>query len=337
MQKKKKGARIYKRKFGLKYTDFKKYTEQGKEFSTYLLVGEDGYFRERGLALLKKTFLAEPSLNLANFNGDTEINEIVGSLNSYPFLSKKRFTVVREFYPKQEVLKGGLKEYLSAPVGQSVLVIINQKSHDAFKKFDCICEVDCGKADISLLTRWIQTEANKYNVNIASQTAGQLAEFCLSDMSRIEKETKKLIDYVGAGNQITEEELKLLVPKENEFKIYEMTDYISRKQFDLALSVIDDMTSKGESSQRILTAVYNYYRRLLHSAISGKTHTELAKSFGIKEYPAKKLKEQSAKFKKRSLKSAVDLLEETDYRIKSGLIEPDKAMWLTIFKIMTDN
>lgn len=321
----------------MKYTEFKKITQEGKEFSTYVLAGEDAYFRERGLALIKKTFLSEPSLNLANFNGDADVGEIVVSLNSYPFMSKKRVTVVREFYPKQEALKGGLKEYFSTPSTHSVLIIINQKSHDVFKKFESVCEVDCGKAETPLLVKWIQAEVKKFNVIVSYQVANLLVEFCLSDMSRIEKETYKLIDYVGVGNEITEIDVKNLVAKDNEYKIYEMTDYISRKQFDLALSVIDDMGSKGEPPQRILTAVYNYYRRLLHSAISGKTHLELAKSFGIKEYPAKKLKEQAEKFKKRSLKSAVDLLEDTDYRIKSGLIEADRAMWLAVFKIMTEN
>ncbi len=320
----------------MKYTEFKKCTEEGKEFSTYLLVGEDAYFRRCGLSLLQKTFLSEPSLNLANFNGDADIQDIVASLSAYPFMSAKRLTVVREFYPKQDALKGGLKAYFEAPVDQSVFVIINQKSCDVFKKFSSICEVDCGKADASLIVRWIRAESNKFGVNIDGEIASLLCEYCLSDMSRIEKETKKLADYVGSGGRVTKAELELLVPRDNEYKIYEMTDYISRKQFQLALSVIDDMTSKGEPPQRILTSIYNYFRRLLHSAISGKTAVELARVFGIKEYPAKKLKEQSDKFKKRSLKNAVDLLEDLDYKIKSGLIDADEAMWLAVFSIMTD-
>ena len=59
-----------------------------------------------------------------------------------------------------------------------------------------------------------------------------------------------------------------MVARDTEYKVYEMTDYIAKRKFDMALTVIKDMMSKGETAQRILTAVYNYYRRLLHCAIS---------------------------------------------------------------------
>jgi DNA polymerase-3 subunit delta len=155
-------------------------------------------------------------------------------------------------------------------------------------------------------------------------------------MTRIENETKKLCSYVGENGEIVKETIELLVARDTEYKIYEMTDYIAKRKFDLAISVIKDMMSKGETSQRILVAVYNYYRRLLHSAISDMSLTELAEVFGIKEFAAKKTKEQASLFKKRALKSAVDGLSDADYKIKSGVADADEQMWLTIFKIMTD-
>ena len=97
------------------------------------------------------------------------------------------------------------------------------------------------------------------------------------------------------------------------------------------------MLGKGETSQRILVAVYNYFRRLLHVAISDMSASDVAVSLGIKEFAVRKAKEQSEKFKKRSLKNTVDLLCDADYKIKSGLIDADESMWLTVFKIMTDN
>ncbi len=322
----------------MKFTDFKKITEDGKEFSAYLFVGEDAYFRNRGLELLKKTFLSEPSLNLANFDGDTlSIPNMVASLNSFPFMSRKRLTVVREFYPKADQLKKGeLKVYLEAPVAEGMLIILNEKPCEPLKKFDSVCVVDCAKQEPSLIIRWITAECRNSEVSIDCQSAKTLCEYCLTDMMRIERETHKLIDYVGKGGTISEETISLLVAEDNDFKIYEMTDYIANKKFDLALKVIDDMTSRGETSQRIILSVYNYYRRLLHAAISGKTAAQLALSLGIKEYPAKKLIEQSSRFRIRALKKAVDLLTDVDYRIKSGRIDGDEAMWLSIFYIMTE-
>ena len=74
----------------------------------------------------------------------------------------------------------------------------------------------------------------------------------------------------------------------------------------------------------------------MHISISSMSEQELAKAFGVKDYAITKMKSQSAMFKKRALKSAVDTLCNADYRIKSGLVDAFDAMYLTVFKIMTN-
>jgi DNA polymerase-3 subunit delta len=205
------------------------------------------------------------------------------------------------------------------------------------KKFSSVAVVDCSKADSALLIKWIKAECGRAEVAISGETAKILSEYCLLDMTRIETETNKLISYVGAGGTITFDDVDFMVARDIEYKIYELTDCIGRKKFDKAFSIIADMTARSEPPQKILVAVYNYFRKLLLAAISGKTSAELAKAFGVKEFAARKTKEQAAMFKKRSLKSAVDLLTDYDYKIKSGQADADNAMWIAVFKIMTDN
>ena len=321
----------------LKYTEFKNGLVGGDEYPVYLFEGEDGFFRERGLELIKKQFVTEPDLNVVVLSSDCDAFELVSSLNGYPFLSKKRLTVIREFYPKQDLFKKGIKEYLENPSSVSVLAILNEKPCEAFAKFKSVCVVDCKKAEVGLLVKWIKAECSRYMVAIDGETASTLADYCLADMTRIENETHKLIAYVGDGGTITSQDVKDMVSRDTEHKIYEMTDYIAKKKFDLALGIIKDMLSKGESAQGILTSVYNYFRKLLHAGISGKTATDLAKVLGIKEYPAKKLIEQSKLFKKRALKNAVDNLTDADFKIKSGKADMNEQMWLSVFAIMIEN
>ena len=318
----------------LSFTEFRNKFNGGEYFAVYLFEGEDAYFRERGLSLLKNKLVSQPELNYVALPSDCSLDEILGSLNGYPFLSEKRMTVLREFYPKTELFKKGLKDFLENPSDFGVLVILNEKACEPLKKFPTVCAVDCKKADVSLLVKWIKAECFNSGVEIDGETANTLVEFCLSDMTRIQNETQKLISYAGKGGRLTVKDVKDMVARETEYKIYEMTDYISKRKFDMALSVIKDMMSKGETGQRILLSVYNYYRRLLHAAISGKTAGELADAFGMKEYPARKLLEQSQKFKKRSLKSAVDKPTEADFNIKSGKMEMNQQMWLTLFEVM---
>ena len=319
-----------------KFTQFKNNLNEVQPSSIYLFEGEDGYFRERGLNLLKEKYVSEPDLNYTVLGADCEFDQLLASLNGYPFMSQKRMTVVREFYPKQEIFKKGLKSFFENPSPDGIFVILNEKPFEAFKKFETVCVVDCAKADDTLLLRWVRAECSRHNVAIDGECAKMLCEYCLSDMTRIETETKKLIAYALDSGTITMDDINLMVPRTTEYKIYEMTDYIAKRKFDQSLSVINDLLSKGETPHSILASVYNYFRRLLHAAISGKTATELSQSLKIKEYPAKKLLEQARLFKKRALKSAVDRLVEADYKIKSGRSEATNEMWITIFTIMTE-
>jgi DNA polymerase-3 subunit delta len=245
-----------------------------------------------------------PELNFAVLDGDSTENQVLSSVTAYPFMSSIRITCMREFYPKADMLKGELGQFIKGQFDGSALVILNSKPCEQLKKIDSILMVDCNKAEISTIIKWIIAEANKNGVGIDEESSRLIAEFCSSDMTRIETETNKLISSVGDGGIITVEHVKERVARDTEYKIYELTDFIAKKKIDQALLVIQDMLSKGETMQRIIVYVYNYFRRLLHAAISGKTAIELAELLGIKEFAAKKLISQANSFKKRNLKNA---------------------------------
>ena len=320
----------------VKFAEFKKGLTEGKRFATYLFEGEDVFFRERGLLALK-SLLENPELNFAVLDGDSTENQILSSVSAYPFMSDIRITCIREFYPKADQLKGALGQFIKNDFDGSALVILNSKSTDQLKKIDNVLVVDCNKADVLTIVKWITAETKRNQVDIDGETARLIAEFCSLDMTRIETETNKLISSATAGGVITAEMVKDLVARDTEYKIYELTDFIAKKKIDDALMVIQDMLSKGETMQRIIVYVYNYFRRLLHAAISGKTALELADLLGVKEFAAKKLMLQANSFKKKNLKNAVDFLTDADYKIKSGQGDPESHPWAVLFKIMTQN
>ena len=317
------------------FNGFEKELLDGKRYSVYLFEGEDAYFGSRGLLLLKNVLVTEPDLNYAEFDGKAETTEIVNSFNMYPFMSEYRLTAVREFYPNKESLKLLNKE-LDNPNERGVLAIINQKPNADLKKLPSVCVVDCAKWPVGVIVRWIRKECADNGVAIDGPAADLICEYCLCDMFRISNETNKLCSYVGKDGLITDKVVNELVWRDNEHKIYELTDHVCRRKFDKALAVINDMFAKGESTQRLSASIYNHYRRMLHVAISGESDIELAKTFGVKEFAIKKTREQTKFFKVRSIKKAVDFLTESDFKIKRGLLGADETFWIAVFKIMTE-
>lgn len=318
------------------YIGFEKELADGKRFNVYLFEGEDAYFGVRALLLLKNSLITEPELNYAEFDDKVDVSEIIGSFNMYPFISEYRLTVVKEFYPNKDSVRQ-LTNVLNNPNDRGILAIINQKASIELKKLPNVCVVDCAKWKDSVIARWIRKECDNNGVAIDGFAANKIAEYCLCDMFRVSNETKKLCDHVGNGGIITEKLVNELVWQDNEHQIYNLTDQVCRRKFDNALTIIKDMMSKGETSQRLSVSLYNHFRRLLHILISGESDAELANIFKMKDFAIKKSREQAKFFKVRSLKRTVDYLTEIDFKGKRGLLNIDETFWLAIFKIMTED
>ncbi|MBO4251534.1 MAG: DNA polymerase III subunit delta [Clostridia bacterium] len=317
-------------------TELKKTLNSGEISSVYLIEGPDAYFRSFALETLETALIDEPSLNIAVFDGGNyNGGDLFAMLTAVPFLSERRMVVIKEFYPKADALKGGIGEFLSSPNPKSVFVIVNENTCETLKKYNSVCVVSCNIADTALVVRWIKSTAGSAGVRISDALAEKVAEYCKNDMTRIKTETEKLIAYADGG-EITEEAVELLVSRDTEYKIYEMTDYIAKRKFDMAIRVVSDMLGKGETEGRIISAVYNYFRRLLFVAISDRSNAETAELLGIKEYAVRKTKEQAAAFRVLAIKNAVDRLGDADYAVKSGRADADELLWINLFKIMTE-
>ena len=322
----------------VKYTAFKNRILEGNFSQIYLLEGEDGFFLNNGASLLKKTLVVEPNFNYAEFHGETLTSEeLMASLESYPFLADHRVTLVKEFYPDKKFIAKGLKNFLQEPFSQSVLIIINsQKKCEDLKKYQSVLTVDCNKANELDCIKYVKATCENNGVSIDMECAKLVVEYCLRDMGKISNETQKLLAYASKGETISKGVIDDLVFRDIEYKIYELADNVARKKINNAVEIINDMVKKGEAPQRIIINLYYHFRRLLHVAISKKTTGELASAFRVEEFIIRKSQEQAKRFGAKALKKAVDLLADLDYKSKSSLIDVNEGMWLALFNIMAE-
>lgn len=320
----------------MNFTEFKNAVADGICSPAYIFEGEDGFFIARGIAELKKKFLIEPELDCAAYDGAvvTE-SELVSSLECFPFISEKRFTVVTEYYPDEKKI-ASIKKYLLDPSDRSVLVVLNGKKGCCLGKIKGVATVDCDRESEGVIARIIKGRCENEGVSISLETAKEIAVYCLRDMSRIVNEVEKLVCYCKDKKEITDEDVNLLVAKDTEYKVYEMTDCIGKRRIEDALYIVKELEGKGETPQRLISALYGYFRRLTYISISSESDEELSKLLGIKEYAVKKSRQQAKVFGPRALKRAMDALGNADYDFKSGKVDAEDAMWLSIFKILTE-
>lgn len=320
----------------MEFSEFKQKIDSDNGFSICLFEGEEMFLAEEGLSILKEKFVSYPELDYVRIDGaDVTVDELVSHVTAFPFMSQKRVVAVSEFYPNQSFLNSGLKDVFTNPSSDNVFVILNRKSCDTLKKQKNVTVISCKKQDKAPLVKWIIKEFDNNGLAISADSAGLICDYSLSDMTKIYNEIAKLTSYVGDRRVVETSDVEAVVIKDNEYRIYEMTDMVGKRNFDKALKIITDMVAGGEAPQRLLVSLYYYYRKLFHIAVSS-SDDEVIKAFGMTDYVLKRLKTQVKAFKIKNLKKAIDVLADYDYSFKSGDVSIDTAFLLSVFKVMID-
>jgi DNA polymerase-3 subunit delta len=145
----------------------------------------------------------------------------------------------------------------------------------------------------------------------------------------------KLVAFVGDKIEITVEDIKTLVNQSLEYKIFELTDALSKKDSNKVFAIIEDMKGKKEEYKTLPALIYSHFRRLFMIAINkSATNYELSQMLGIKEFAVKMSQNQVGLFSKSSLKKINDLCSKLDFDLKQSNISIDNYINVLILTIL---
>ncbi len=324
----------------LKYVDFRKFTDENGAQPIYLFEGEEVFFREKGEALLRSRFVQEPILDSATFDGATlkgdKISSLLAAVNSFPFISQKRFVKVSEFYPTEKEYEQYLKAYFENPSETTILFIVNTEKAKmgtvALSKIKTVTAVDCGRSDEETIKKWIYLTMKKAGVVADGMTCDLLAAYCNYDMSRIAMETEKLLlcaESAGA-TRLTDEMVQENVHPVTEYKIYELTNAVSRMNNAEFVRILRELTVKTTDIIGVLGMIASYFKTLYEVRIMSGTSASIAAELGMKEFAVRKNKDQAIKFSPDALLRYYSGVYETIAAVKSGELTPTAAVkWVT--------
>ena len=308
----------------MRFDELKNHLSGGDLFPCYYVAGEDAYLVK--LALERFFALVEiKELNVSVFEGNLSVVDVVNAAETLPAFGSLRVVVAPAKIAKD------LGAYLKNPCKSSIIVLVGdaKESKDGGKGVSGIPKeihtLDCNRLPDNLLSAYVLAKLKKANGVIAPNALGLLIEYCSRYLGRIMLELDKLISF-KAGAQITEEDVKLMVAADLEYKVFELSDAVVRRDSARALRILNDMLQEGAgASAKIFGLMYGHFRRLLYTAVS-PSDGGLSDKLGVKDYAISVARRQAGGFTKAKLKAILDRLHEADANIKSGRMADKQAL-----------
>lgn len=322
----------------MKFTELKNSIAQGAQ-SIYLLEGDDAYFRSRGEEMIKSAFLTLPELNFASFEGEAlkgaNLTALISAVESFPFMAEKRVIRVSEFYPSESDYESRLKNTFEHFPQTTVLIIVNSQSKKGaadLKRKRCVTYVDCNKSDEETVTKWVYITLKRAGISADVGLCTVVAQYCLCDMARVSSEVQKLIEYKGSGS-LSREEVDALVYKDAEYRFYEMTNAVARKNYSLFCTIAYDLLQKGSDETAVMNSLFSYFRNLLTVLSSSESDAALAAKLRMKEYGVKKSREQAYALGEAQLKRLTAGIYGKISAVKRGEITAESAFKTCVAEI----
>jgi DNA polymerase III delta subunit len=217
----------------------------------------------------------------------------------------------------------------------TILIIVNSPSKKGvdLKRKKNVTYVDCNKTDEETVTKWAYITFKRAGVKSSVEACQAIAAYCLCDMGRVSKEVEKLI-ALNSEEGVTTRLVDELVYKDADYRIYEMTNAVARKNYNTFCEILYDLLSKGNDENMLLSSLLSYFKNLLIISTSDASDKELADMLKMKEYGVKKSGEQARAIGRERLTNLVNGIYSLIADIKSGQITPEGALNTAVAKVL---
>ena len=318
-----------------------KFSELKKELNNrvdrfYIIKGKDAYLRTRAQQMIEhRCVKGLEDVNITRYNDENfNIESIITDMTAMPIMSDFRVVVLKDVNIKSSTDVTTIQKTLEKNISSNILIINDGTELNWYKPLlGLAIVVDCDTLDEIMLQRIALKGFQDNEVNINADALQNLVRFCNGDLGRINNEVNKLSNFVGKTNTITNEVIKQLVTKDLEYNVFELSNAVSKKDCATALNIVKQMLNQKESAQVLLMMILSNFRRMFYASISKETNLDLAKKLGTKEYAIKIAKDLGKRFGAMRLKSILEFGAELDYKIKSGGMTAENALYFFITHI----
>ena len=319
----------------------------------YIFYGEEMFLLRHYLDQLKKLLLDEltESFNYHRLTNETfDLQSFADAVENLPMMAEHTFVQVDDIdlFKMSESDREKIIDVISDVPEYCTVVFVYEtvqwktdkrvkKLWEAIEKNASI--VEFAKQEQKDLIAWIGRHFAARKKRISNDLCAYLIEITGGTMTALSSEISKICAYSGA-DEIHRTDIDAVTEPVLDAVVFQMTDLLGQGRFPQALQKLQQLLKMQQEPIAILGAIGTQFRRIGTARTlldHGSNASELMKLCGMTEYPARKTMEAARSFSTEFCKKAMELILETDYKMKTSYDDNERLLELLILQLAGEN
>lgn len=268
-------------------------------------------------------------LDIQTFEELPPVSELVNACETISLMGNPRYVLIKDAPVFGATAKGQAEHmsYLEAYDGEAALLLFylgkvdkRKKLYKNLKKQNCVVELEPLKGEV--LAKYLAAFAKERNIAIDMGLIRYLMERTGGNGEKCENE---LIKLKFMEQPVTRQLIEEVVAPEEEFKVFELTEYLLQRQVGKAFALIEEVMETEKSPFGLLGLTAKKFRELLVARqckdagySPAKIQEQLVSSLKMHPYRAKITAGQAGRFTADQLRQNIKKLAQFDLDLKTG-------------------
>lgn len=325
--------------------------KQGKIKKVYFFYGPEIFLIDNKINSIKKRILKPDNEEFcfSKFNGkDSNFEEFKDEFYSFPMLGGNKLIILQN---TGWFLNSKSKEFVELKnlfnnIPEHLFLIIREDEFDKkrAKSIEYLYSINGAILNVlnlpnAQLCSWVDSLFSNAGKNIKQSDISYIVNACSCDMAKINSEVTKLIVFADNDDTIKTEDVRVLITKTVEYRIYELFDDIVESRGNTAFEKLKQIFESKEKPTSVIFGLTDRFSELLTLKLlyaDRVTVSEMCNytDYKTSEYIVKKMLSQSKKFGEKYLKRIIKMGLNFDLAVKTGKIDAKIAAEMFVSELI---
>lgn len=329
----------------INYLEFSGHFSGQKPSPVYLFSGEERYFIDEGVKIVKERFLEEGTKDF-NFDAysasDIDASKVVGIAETLPVMARYRVLIVKHIDEWTSKNREIMLSYFKKPSPTTILILTASKL-DRREKFSISIDKNgtvilCQPLYKQNLEIWVRQRIKRSGKDIDKDAINLLTESEGTDMLTLDNDIEKLVLYCWDRKNISVKDVAAVSGGLKGVSVFEVVNAIVDRRVKDAISFLKRAIDDGEPPVKILYFIVREFRMMLKARTlidAGESPDNAAKAAGVPVFKIKEFSLRIQKFSRIELDDIFAKLMETDGRLKGSALRPEHILERLILSVFT--